>query len=92
MSLILFLIVVTAYNGWEDMFSESSEKEKTVDDLDFMMYGPVRKELGNFQNKLVFFYLALYCLCFGYILSYLQPLSVNYVNPLGTHSVTYPDS
>ncbi|KAK3926113.1 Chitotriosidase-1 [Frankliniella fusca] len=45
LSLVIFLILVTAYNGWEDIFNPAPKREKT-DNLDFMMYGPVRSELG----------------------------------------------
>ncbi|KAJ1528349.1 hypothetical protein ONE63_006769 [Megalurothrips usitatus] len=41
LSFAIFLIIVTAYNGWDELFNG-----KRTDNLDFVMNGPVRSELG----------------------------------------------
>lgn len=43
-TLIVLLVLVTAYNGWEEF--TQTEKKLKADDVDFVMYGPVRTELG----------------------------------------------
>lgn len=55
-TLVVLLVLVTAYNGWEE-FSQAEKKLK-ADDVDFVMYGPVRTELGQLSSS-SYFYLFL---------------------------------